>query len=306
MKNYFVATIVSAALYGLAVLSAAADVKPCQLVRVASVDMSTDTSGTADVPFTIDGHTLTLMIDTGGVDSMLTTATVEALALPNIPMEFSRMRMFGGGLVDHKTLAHNIDFGGLKAAKMPFVIMPYRLPEGTNGTLSNDVLRVYDDEFDFANAKFNLFLQDHCETNLAYWTRDDHAEIPFKLDQVGHIDFQVTLDGQSIRATFDTGSSRSTLEFEKAQDLFGFKDEDPALKKVGQLSPAGNVYKYPFKTLQFGGVSVSNPDLMLFPKRAVALPGRPELILGMSIIRQLHLYIAYKEKKLYVTAASAH
>ncbi|HLJ52282.1 MAG TPA: hypothetical protein VKT24_02785, partial [Rhizomicrobium sp.] len=176
------------------------------------------------------------MIDTGGVDSMLSTSTVEALALPKIPMEFTRLHMFGGGPIDHKTLAHNIDFGGLKAAQMPFIIMPYRLPEGTNGTLSNDVLRVYDDEFDFANAKFNLFLQDHCETNLAYWTKDDHAEIPFKLDDVGHIRFQVELDGQTILASFDTGSSRSTLELEQAQELFGLKNDDPSLKKLGSTN----------------------------------------------------------------------
>jgi hypothetical protein len=31
-----------------------------------------------------------------------------------------------------------------------------------------------------------------------------------------------------------------------------------------------------------------------------------KLILGMGILRQLHIYIAYREKKLYVTAASAH
>jgi len=55
-----------------------------------------------------------------------------------------------------------------------------------------------------------------------------------------------------------------------------------------------------------GGVSVENPDLLLYPRGAMALPGDPELILGMGILRQLHMYIAYKERKLYVTAASAH
>jgi hypothetical protein len=32
----------------------------------------------------------------------------------------------------------------------------------------------------------------------------------------------------------------------------------------------------------------------------------PTIILGMGILRQLHLYIAYREKNLYVTPASAH
>jgi hypothetical protein len=34
-------------------------------------------------------------------------------------------------------------------------------------------------------------------------------------------------------------------------------------------------------------------------------PNEPELFVGMSILRKLHLYVAYGEKKLYVTAADA-
>lgn len=237
---------------------------------------------------------------------MLSTKTVETLGLPKAPLRYAYVVMFGGLKIDHNTIAHDIDFGGLKAAQMPFLITPAPLPEGVSGILSNDVLRVYDDEFDFANARFNLFLQDHCQTNLAYWTKDDHAEIPFRLNEVGHIEFLVELDGQSIHALLDTGAYRSTLQLEQAQSLFGFKDDDPGLKTVGKTSH-GNVSKYPFKVLKFGGVSVSNPDVLLFPRRAIALPGNnPSLVLGMDVLRQLHLYIAYGEKKLYVTAASAH
>ncbi len=31
-----------------------------------------------------------------------------------------------------------------------------------------------------------------------------------------------------------------------------------------------------------------------------------QALLGMEVLRQLHLYVAYKEHKLYVTSASAH
>lgn len=283
-----------------------ADEQPCRLIRVASVEMSVDPSGRADVPLSISGRTFNLLIDTGGVDSMLSTKTVESLGLVKAPLQYAYVVMFGGLKIDHNTIAHDIDFGGLKAAQMPFLVTPAPFPEGVSGMLSNDVLRAYDDEFDFANARFNLFLQDHCQANLAYWTKDDHAEIPFRLTEIGHIEFPVELDGQSIHALLDTGAYRSTLQLEQAQSLFGFKDDDPGLKTVAR-PPHGNVSKYPFKVLKFGGVEVSNPDVLLFPRRAIALPGNnPALVLGMDVLRQLHLYIAYKEKKLYVTAASAH
>jgi hypothetical protein len=31
----------------------------------------------------------------------------------------------------------------------------------------------------------------------------------------------------------------------------------------------------------------------------------PDLLIGMDVLSNLHIYIAYKERKLYVTAASA-
>ena len=32
--------------------------------------------------------------------------------------------------------------------------------------------------------------------------------------------------------------------------------------------------------------------------------GLPDVILGMNVLSQMHVYIAYKERKLYITAAS--
>jgi hypothetical protein len=31
--------------------------------------------------------------------------------------------------------------------------------------------------------------------------------------------------------------------------------------------------------------------------------GLPDLILGMNVLSQMHVYIAYRERKLYITAA---
>jgi hypothetical protein len=33
--------------------------------------------------------------------------------------------------------------------------------------------------------------------------------------------------------------------------------------------------------------------------------GLPQVLIGMDILRHLHLYIAYREQKLYITPASA-
>jgi hypothetical protein len=52
---------------------------------------------------------------------------------------------------------------------------------------------------------------------------------------------------------------------------------------------------------------VSYPDIVLIPDREskVGASG-PKMLLGMNVLRHLHLYIAYGEHKLYVTPATAH
>jgi len=55
--------------------------------------------------------------------------------------------------------------------------------------------------------------------------------------------------------------------------------------------------------MSFAGVKVINPHIALLPN-----PRAPDtqIVVGTTIMRRLHLYIAYNEKALYVTAADAH
>jgi tetratricopeptide (TPR) repeat protein len=63
-----------------------------------------------------------------------------------------------------------------------------------------------------------------------------------------------------------------------------------------------------FKTLDLEGASVSTPEIRLVPNaesQIMGESGQPKLILGMNILRQLHLYISFKEHLIYATAATA-
>ncbi len=132
--------------------------------------------------------------------------------------------------------------------------------------------------------------------------------VPITLDDTAHIDVPVELDGHRIKATVDTGSSRSYFSWENARHIA------PTSTRIspGIKSEHGR-YHYAFKTLTMKGdgegvaINVQNPDIELVPDKASGMSySDPILILGMGILRQLHLYVAFKEKKLYVTPASAH
>jgi hypothetical protein len=88
------------------------------------------------------------------------------------------------------------------------------------------------------------------------------------------------------------------MSLEKAEDLFDI-DEKTMTEHKGH---------YPFKTMSFGSVSVSNPDITLVSEKKSKMLnwGGPRLLLGMGILRRLHLYISYKEETLYVTPATQY
>lgn len=280
---------------------------PCRLLKSTSLELGTDRAGGVYVPVTIGGRKLNLLVDTGGIYSMLTDQTVKSMGLRQQHMARVQLRMYGGALIDSYVTADNLVLGQLTAPRWKFLVMPNGMPIEINGTLSPDILRNYDADFDFAASKLNLFSQDHCPGKVVYWTHGTVAQIPVDLDMWGHLKVPVELDGKKFEAAIDTGSDRSVMSLDTAEEKFGFNEGDARLKRAARdPDEPAHVYTFPFRTLALEGVTVANPDVMLVPDRDSHIGSHgPGLILGMGILRQLHLYIAYKESKLYVTAATA-
>jgi len=62
-------------------------------------------------------------------------------------------------------------------------------------------------------------------------------------------------------------------------------------------------FAYPFKSIDFQGVAVINPHILVLGRQDFPLTN---LILGIDVLRNLHMYISYKERKIYLTPATAH
>jgi hypothetical protein len=79
------------------------------------------------------------------------------------------------------------------------------------------------------------------------------------------------------------------------------------------------MYRRRFNSLAFEGVTVSNPMIVIMPNMMGNVNpgaprtgsiiredrnGLPNVILGMNVLSEMHLYTGYKERKLYMTAAN--
>src|SRR6185369_4337960 len=132
----------------------------------------------------------------------------------------------------------------------------------------------------------------------------------------------VTLDGKRLMATLDTGAYNTTLSIPFAESLFGLKPGSEDTPRIGTLvgKASAATYRHMFGTLAFGDIEVKNlqvqviPDLLhqvlvnastpptgtrIYDPRK--LEADASMLIGMNILRHFHIYIAYKEEKLYIT-----
>ena len=291
---------------------AAAD-QSCKLQMATSLPLGTDESGGVYVPVEFAGRSLNLLVDTAGYFSMLKPSAVSELGLERrtLPLEDRNVIMlYGGAHLNDYVVANDVKIGAMPLKEKQFLVVPeMAIPAELSGTLAPDIMRFFDIDFDFAGGKMNIFLQDHCEGQVVYWTTGTRAVLPMRVTEDWHISVPVELDGHTTMAELDTGSTRSELSWETAQSQFDLDEKSPGVSLLAHTNVTE--YHYPFKALTIGGedknqsLTVENPDILLVPDKESRIgPIGARLILGMGILRQLHLYIAYNEHKLYVTPAS--
>jgi len=282
-------------LLAAALFAATAAAAPC--TPQGYFDLEPDWYGGMTVPANIEGRHLALLVDTGGVTSMLTESTVAALGLPRRPITGARITLYGGKTLREFVRVPAIAVGASPLRNAAFFVMPdNRVPYALSGTLAPDVLSNYDVEFDFAKAKMMLYPAGSCPL--------EHA-LPLKPDEVHHLIANVELDGRHIDAFLDTGASRSDFSLETAQQMFGatLEAKKPALRADAE----DGIYTYPFQQLTIGGIAVNGPDLLLVPDGIARRPSdSPRLVLGMNVLRHLHLFIAYSRGKIMITPAQTH
>lgn len=274
----------------------------CRLDRYSEIPITTMPDGRFTVPIVLNGRTLDFLVDTGGV-----TATIEsnqAKSLKLSPQRANPLRGVAGTQLDFYVLAKTFSLGRLQGENIP-VYIDYRLPDGADGTLSPDMMKHFDVDIDLPRGTLGLFSQKHCPGKVVHWTRSGYVVLPMQLAaRSGHIEVTVTVDGKKIIAILDTGARHSIISMRAAKAL-GISENSPDLKPVNDNDTVYKRYDYPFKILDFNGVSVTQPRLQVVSDNY--LPGRDiEMIIGVSILRRLHLYIAYGEEKLYITPALAN
>jgi len=272
------------------------------LTEIASLPIVSDIQGGISIAATIENHQKTLILDTGGMYNLLKSSAINDIGLNRVAVNPALyLMLFDGKPIEHVAIAHSFQLGNITADKIEFLEIPEnRLPSSIAGTLGPSTFAAYDVEVDPTGHKLNFFSRDHCAGQVIYWTHEPVAVIPMRLDSDLHIRISVTLDGQSMDALIDTGTTGSILAGYAAPSNQGNAQSD--------VSTEGALYRRraaAFKALTIDGVQISNPDIDIEDNESIA-SDLPPLTLGMGVLSHLRFFIAYREGYIYATAPDAH
>jgi len=276
------------------------------------------------VPVSINGKPRLMLLDTGGWKTEVTSEAAADLGLPYVSIRFSEVNL--AGEESHQAASvSTFSIGQLTTKSVEFVVAPEKYlfhdePQYA-GILAPNILKNYDVDIDFGGNKFSLLSPDHCEGKVIYWPASVVAVVPIRVLRSGHILVPVKLDGKDVKAILDTGAYATTLMLPVAEDEFGLTMGSPDTPKAADMPdrPGAPTYEHKFATLSFGGVTVNNPGVVILPDFLRNKAGGPQLgsrlggssspeqepdmLIGMNVLRHLHIYIAYREQKLYITPA---
>jgi predicted aspartyl protease len=301
----------------------AAQAEDCgPLKQITSIDLVA-APNRALVPVSINGIPKLFLLDTGGDVSQINGTVAQELKLPLRDSGVKMLDLYGNASTK-MTRVEKFGIGRLVGEDVELGIQPNpNFGVGTRfvGIFAPDMMGRYDVDVDFGSYKMNYFSLDHCEGHVVYWPHAALAVVPMTFRQ-RHILLPVKIDGKDLTAEIDTGASNTSMTAQAARRVFGIVPETPGnvpLNAQGMAAAFGRV----FSTLDFDGVAVKNPHIVILPdlmgskdpnngfqtgtraKMVDDLEGRPDMLIGMNILKKLHLYIAFGEKKLYISEASS-
>lgn len=292
----------------------------CGLKPVSSIPIEISADRRIFVNAQIDGQPVKLLLELARTRSYLSASTTKKLGLVEQGGKAidSSIREEDGEFVSRFVAVRHLNLGQLARSEQWAGVLS-RVTD-IDGIIGNNWFEGYDVEIDPARSRINLFAQDHCAGAVVYWA-DSFFTINEYYDQPRQVPLyiDVTLDGKPIRATLDTGKSETTLSAATAQSAF----DVTAVKDGAQPKPAPSIsgstlmsFDHVFGALEIGPLRLPNKKVAIteFPRFQEKFLGssiavtddRAELrrlMLGMDVLSRLHLFISYREQKIYFTLA---
>ncbi len=286
-----------------ALLGAPASGQTC-LQRLQASAPLRDDDGFLSLPAMIDGRPVSLLVDTGSDNGMLTKAGAARLGLRRNPGRRVVLQGTGGDGPSAAVAAYpNLQVGGLllPGGSLPVGVLPGMpvLSPSIAGLIGADLLSRYDVELDLPRHRIGLWTTTAGSaacTGPPGW-RPPFDSIP--LTRLGdRMALVVRLDGQPISALLDTGA-RSRILSTRAAARLGVDANrlglDPGGVTAGIDLHESVYHWHRFRSLLIGSETFDQPILTVAP-----LDERVDLLLGADWFAGRDIWIDWSTNRLFL------
>jgi len=211
------ATVCCLVLCAMALSSVGALAASCRYVKFATLPVSLK-SASPTIEGSVNGHAMTVLIDSGSSETTLTRGIAERAGLA---LAHSNVVSYGvgGESQQYHALVDEVSFGPVrwKRARLP-VVWSVTDKSRIDALLGANFLFQNDVEMALAEGQIRFFKPENCgDAFLAYWNADAQV-VPMRTlapdDPRQVIDIEV--NGQAVRALIDSGADRSAISVSAA------------------------------------------------------------------------------------------
>lgn len=308
----------------LFVTSASAIAEDCkQLRRYATIPFKDDGTGRISLPATMAGKATRMTLDTGAYWSAIRRDLAVALNLKIKTNYNINLRDASGQAMKETTTVPEAKIGPLNFGAAEFFLSgSSQLPiEEDGGLFGQNLMTQIDLEVNSAAQTVSFYAQDHCPGEGVHWADEavvlqydrqnknatkNASRIRQGIDK-NQIDPPIVtaeVNGNPISILFDTGATFSVLDADLAKRRFNIDANSPGAKPAGTVYVAGGAgietFEYSLPSLSISGIQFSNVPVLVGK-----FGDSSQMILGMNEMKKLHIFFAFKEGAIYVTAANA-
>jgi tetratricopeptide (TPR) repeat protein len=254
----------------------------------------------------INGTEARFMVDTGSFFDFLSPAAAAQFKLPlrYAPPDLQVSGVGGSSFVPRIATAKSFTVAGITAPDAQFLVGNNDFGGGIAGILGQNIFRIADIDFDFANGVLRFVRPQSCRgQSLAYWATTQGVGVTnfhWTSDQQPNVIAKAAVNGHRIDVLFDSGSWRSILSLDAAKRA-GITPDSPGVIPAGESIGLGDrpvkVWIAPVAKFEIGGEAIERTHVLIGD---IGLRDA-EMLLGSDFFLAHHIYIAYSQDKIYFT-----
>lgn len=185
----------------------------------------------------INGAEAQFIVDTGSFYGFISPAAVAEFKLPVSNAPFGLFVTGVGGMeAPQVATAKDFSVAGFTVHDSTFLISNNDLGGSEIGVMGQNLFRIFDVDFDFADGVLRFARPEHCGHQvLAYWARTQPvsiADLHWTSERQPSLITKVSVNGHNLDAMLDTGAWRTILSLRAAKRA-GITPDSPGVAAAG-------------------------------------------------------------------------